>query len=116
MNAPEEREVIRAVNERVCSGEGGRAEYELIGLKGKRLQVEARSACLRRFDGACVNLSITQDLTERNRLQARYLQAQKMEAVGRLAGGIAHDFNNLLTVINGYGMVLLRMLENQEHA
>lgn len=114
--APEYREAFRAFNERVCSGEGGRLEYEIVGLKGKRLQVEARSACLRRFDGDRVNLSITQDFTERNRLQARYLQAQKMEAVGRLAGGIAHDFNNLLTVINGYGMVLLHMLEGQEHA
>jgi len=50
---------------------------------------------------------ISTDITERLRLEAQYLQAQKMESIGHLAGGIAHDFNNLLTVIAGYADMAL---------
>ena len=56
-------------------------------------------------------LGVVIEITERKRLEEQFLQAQKMEAIGRLAGGVAHDFNNLMTIVSGYSSMLRAYLQ-----
>ncbi len=57
---------------------------------------------------------VVADLTERTKLEAQLIHAQKMEAVGRLSGGIAHDFNNFLTAITGYSDLILSQMDRTD--
>ena len=62
-------------------------------------------------DGSIVNyVSVQRDVTRELQMEEQYLQAQKMESIGRLAGGIAHDFNNIMTAILGFGSMVLDQL------
>jgi PAS domain S-box-containing protein len=92
---------------------GRRVEIEALRADATRVPIELSVARVDTGDGAIVTAWI-RDLTERRRSEealrvseAQLRQAQKMEAIGRLAGGVAHDFNNVLTAIFGYADLLI---------
>jgi PAS domain S-box-containing protein len=101
----------------ILKGEIWRGEIVNRRKDGKHYIEELNIAPVREASGKVTHFIATKkDVTERKLLEEQFRQAQKMEAVGRLAGGVAHDFNNLLTVINGYSEMVLGGLPSNDRA
>ena len=88
-------------------------ELSLLRKDGSRVDVLSSYAVLRRSGRPVELFSLDLDLTERKKLEAQFLRAQRMESLGTLAGGIAHDLNNILSPIM-MGASLLRELDEEE--
>ncbi len=105
----EERDRAREKAQALLTSDGiSNREHTLIRKDGSRFPGDLNVSLYLDSHGQPKGLvAIIRDLTSRRRLEAQLLQAQKMEAIGKLAGGVAHDFNNLLTAIIGYSDLLL---------
>ncbi len=114
--------VLEGLSRAVDEKRGHEVEYRMVGSSGRpvwirdTVSVVIESGEVTKLRGLMVDVTERKQAEEALRQSEEQLrQAQKMEAIGRLAGGIAHDFNNLLTAITGYGDFLLRGL-GPDHA
>jgi PAS domain S-box-containing protein len=99
------------------TGKSRTFEMDLVSRDGTARTLLTRKSAFRDASGRVVGLiGISRDISEQKHLEEQFRQAQKMEAVGRLAGGVAHDFNNLLTVIHGFAQLVFDRLPSGDES
>jgi PAS domain S-box-containing protein len=117
----EETEILGRLHETLSFGSVPFFEARMKTASGGCLTVEVLFSSDGEPEGRRGIVGLARDLTKSKRAEealihreAQLQQAQKMEAIGRLAGGIAHDFNNLLTIITGYSQLVLSRLGSED--
>jgi PAS domain S-box-containing protein len=111
--AKEERAYTALLKDGEWSG-----ELQQTARDGRKLTVEARWTLLRDDDGNPKSIfAITTDITDRKKIEAQFLRAQRMESIGTLAGGVAHDLNNILSpIMMSIGMLKKKTVDPQSIA
>ena len=107
--APEEVVAWQANHQRVCAGEPLTAEFEILGLGGRRLRLETASAPFALADGHTGHLAVASDVTARREaeaslrsLEGEAMRASRLSAVGAMAASLAHELNQPLSAATNY--------------
>ena len=105
---PDDRRMVMDRHKRRLNGATppGTYSFRILNKSGQKLWVELSTVFIR-WEERPATLNFLRDVSAQKKLEAQFMHAQKMEAVGILAGGIAHDFNNLLQAILGFTQLAL---------